>query len=104
MNKSHVNIIMLYVDLTYFGGKGQKYATTEKGMSIRGLNIFSLKRNCNKRWPTKEINFKTLLIYIYNHGGTLSKNFPFGPWQHVSPCYFCCFHLYHFDSNFSFIF
>ena len=33
MNKSHDDVIMLYVDKIYLGGKRKKYATTEKGLS-----------------------------------------------------------------------
>ena len=32
INKSHVNIIMLHVDIIYLACRGQKYATIQKTM------------------------------------------------------------------------
>ena len=39
INKSHVNIIMLHVDIIYLACRGQKYATIETRLARRDLDV-----------------------------------------------------------------
>ena len=60
INKSHVNIIMLHVDIIYLACRGQKYATIEINFSfILSINWLSFDTNLNSF-------YLRCFMYIFN--------------------------------------